>query len=64
MIMIMMNILSQQQEILLQDQHKKIQQAKANLVKKADFGDKLKNLIKKITSNKKKHVIAKNELKS
>ena len=34
----------------------------ANFVKKADFYEKLKNLNKKITSNKTKHVIAENEL--
>ena len=35
----------------------------ANLVNKADFNDKLKNLNKKITSNKAQHVLVENELK-
>ena len=35
----------------------------ANLVRKTDFDDKLKNLNKKITSNKTKHVLVKNEFK-
>ena len=34
-----------------------------NFVKKTDFDDKLKNLNKKITSNKAKHVLVENELK-
>ena len=35
----------------------------ASFVKKTDFDDKLKNLDKKITSNKTKHVLVENELK-
>ena len=35
----------------------------ANFVKKTDFDNKLKNLNKKITSNKTKHVLVANELK-
>ena len=35
----------------------------ANFVKKTDFDDKLRNLNKKITSNKTKHVLVKNEFK-
>ena len=35
----------------------------AALVKKTDFNNKLKNLNKKITSNKTKHVLVKNEFK-
>ena len=35
----------------------------ANFVKNTDFDDKLKNLNKKITSNKTKHVLVENELK-
>ena len=35
----------------------------ANFVKKTDFDEKLKNLNKKISSNKTKHVVAENELK-
>ena len=35
----------------------------ANFVEKTDFDDKLKNLNKKVTSNKTKHVLAKNEFK-
>ena len=34
----------------------------ANLVRKTDFDDKLKNLNKKVTSNKTKHVLVENEL--
>ena len=34
----------------------------ASFVKKTDFDDKLKNLDKKITSNKTKHVLLENEL--
>ena len=34
-----------------------------NFVKKTDFDDKLKNLNKKITSNKRKHVLVENEFK-
>ena len=34
----------------------------ANFVKKTDFGEKLKTLNKKITSNKTKHLLVKNEL--
>ena len=37
--------------------------AQANLVTKATFDDKLSNLNRKITSNKTKHVLVKNELK-
>ena len=37
--------------------------AQANLVTKTDFDDKLINLNRKITSNKTKHFIVKNELK-
>ena len=33
----------------------------ANFVKKTDFDDKLKNLNKKVTSNKKKHLLVENE---
>ena len=35
----------------------------ANFVKKADFHDKLKNLHKKLTSNKSKHLLVENEFK-
>ena len=35
----------------------------ANFVTKTDFGDKLSNLNRKITSNKTKHVLVENELK-
>ena len=35
----------------------------ANFVKKTDFDDKLKNLYKKVTSNKTIHVLVENELK-
>ena len=35
--------------------------AQANLVTRTDFGDKLKNLNKKIKSNKAKHLIVENE---
>ena len=35
----------------------------ANFVKKTDFDDKLKNLNKKVTSNKTKHLLVENELK-
>ena len=38
--------------------------AQANLVTKADFDNKLSNLNRKITSNKAKHVLFENELKS
>ena len=38
--------------------------AQANLVTKTDFDDKLKNLNKKINTNKTKHVLAENELKN
>ena len=38
--------------------------AQANLVTKADFDNKLSNLNRKITSNKAKHVLYENELKS
>ena len=34
----------------------------ANFVKKTDFGEKLKTLNKKITSNKTKHLLVENEL--
>ena len=34
----------------------------ADFVKKTDFGDKLKTLNKKVTSNKTKHVLVENEL--
>ena len=34
----------------------------ANFVKKTDFGEKLKILNKKITSNKTKHLLIENEL--
>ena len=34
-----------------------------NFVKKTDFDDKLKSLNKKVTSNKTKHLLVKNELK-
>ena len=34
----------------------------ADFVKKTDFDDKLKNLNKKVTSNKAKHVLVENEL--
>ena len=34
----------------------------ANFVEKTDFDDKLKNLHKKVTSNKTKHVLVENEL--
>ena len=37
--------------------------AQANLVTKTYFDDKLKNLNKKVNSNKTKHVLVKNELK-
>ena len=36
----------------------------ANFVNKTDFDDKLKNLNKKITSDKTKHVLVRNELKN
>ena len=36
----------------------------ANFVKKTDFDDKLKNLNKKVTSNKTKHLLVENELKN
>ena len=35
----------------------------ADFVKKTNFDDKLKNLYKKVTSNKSKHVLVENELK-
>ena len=35
----------------------------ANFVKKTNFADKLKNLNKKATSNKSKHLLTENELK-
>ena len=35
----------------------------ANFVKKTNFADKLKNLNKKVTSNKSKHLLIENELK-
>ena len=35
----------------------------ANFVKKTDFDDKLKNLNKKVTSNKTKHLLVENEFK-
>ena len=35
----------------------------ATFVKKTDFGDKLKNLNKKITPNKTKHLLVENEFK-
>ena len=35
----------------------------ANFVKKTDFDDKLKNLNKKVTSNKAKHLLVENEFK-
>ena len=35
----------------------------ANFIKKTDFDDKLKNLNKKVTSNKAKHLVVKNEFK-
>ena len=38
--------------------------AQANLVKKTDFGNKLKNLNKKTNSNKTKHLIAANEFQN
>ena len=36
----------------------------ANFVKKTDFDDKLKNLNKKVISNKSKHLLAENEFKN
>ena len=36
----------------------------ADFVKETNFGDKLKNLNKKITSNKSKYLLFKNELKT
>ena len=36
----------------------------ANFVNQTDFDDKLKQLNKKVTSNKTKHVLVENELKS
>ena len=35
----------------------------ANFVKETDFNDKLKKLNRKVTSNKTKHLLVKNELK-
>ena len=35
----------------------------ANFVKKTNFADKLKNLNKKVASNKSKHLLTENELK-
>ena len=65
-ILLLQNLISQQQKILLEDQHAEIQQAKvitANFVKKPDFDDKLKNLNKKVTSNVTKPLLVENELK-
>ena len=36
----------------------------ADFVKKTDFDDKLKNLNKKVTSNKTKHLLVENEFKN
>ena len=52
--------------MFLQDLHKQSQQAKndaADFVKKIDFDDKLKNVNKKVTSNKTKHLLVENEFK-
>ena len=50
--------------IKLTTENFKTRLAQADLVTKADFDDKLKNLNKKITSKKTKHFLVKNELKN
>ena len=73
LIMIMVNILplknliSQQQKILLLRRRAQANLASksdiANFVKKTDFDDKLKNLNKKVTSNKTKNLLVENGFK-
>ena len=58
-ILLQRNLKSQQQIILLQDSNKQIYQAKMNItrfLKKKYLDEKLKNLHKKVISNKTKHV--------
>ena len=49
--------------LLLQNLQQKAKLAKANLVPKTDFDTKLQDIIKRIISNKTKHLLVENELK-
>ena len=61
-ILLLQNLISQLQKILLQDQLATKSDI-GNFVGKTDVDDKLKNLNEKVTSNKAKHLLVKNELK-
>ena len=69
LITIMLNILLLFNKLASKDFDERLAQANlsskidiCNFVKKTDFDDKLKNLSKKVTSNKTTHVLAENEL--
>ena len=65
-ILLLQNLITQQQKVLLQDQHKQILASKsdiANYIKKTDLDDKIKNLNEKATSSKTKDVLVENKFK-